>query len=295
MLAHSLKHILEYVPEALPLIKKANLEEEFPTNNIEGAIASALHMKFLEKIAHTSFDVFARDRVEAAVQMYGVKDQVEALGNLMVKAAQAKQLADYENSDENYLLKVSSFEGTLGDTPVDLRSGVATSLYKEAKERNLEPSDLVTLYSGNGYLSKEAAVKSLANRFHTTKNDMFVKLAHSINTAPDHALTPEILVTIADSISTMDKQAGLNFKGHNFYKEAFFVKEAAFKGSLSVTLAGKQIPYESIERVGKSNISQYIGADIAKEMDSGALNFKSVVETLPLDLQRVLLNLTKNV
>lgn len=295
MLAHSLKHILEYVPEALPLVKQANLEEELPTNNIDGAIASALQLKYLEKIARTSIDVFAKDRVESAIEMYGVRDQVEALGNLMVKAAQAKQLADYENSDENYLLKVSSFEGTLGDTPLDMRSGVASSLFKEAKQRNIEPSEEVTLYSGNAYLSKEAAVKSLINRYNATQNEMFVKVASSINKAPDSLLTPEVLVQIADSVSTMDKQAGLNFKGHNFYKEAFFVKEAAFKGSLSVTLAGKQIPYESIERVGKSNISRYIGADIAKEMDSGALNFKSVVETLPLDLQRILLNLTKNV
>lgn len=295
MLAHSLKHILEYVPEALPLVKKASLEQELPIDSIDSVIASALQLKYFEKIAHSSVDIFEMEKVAQAVEMYGVKDQVNALGNLMVKAAEAKMLADYENSNERFFIKVSSFEGSLGEVPVDLRSGVATELYKEAKDKNLEPSEEVIRYSGNGYLSKEAAVKSLVNRYNSTKDGTFIKIASAINKTPKEALTPEVVVSIANTISGMDKAAGLHFKGHNFYKEAFFTKEAGYKGSLSVTLGGKQIPYESIERVGKSNISNYIGPDIAKEMDSGPANFKNVVETLPLDLQKVLLNLIKNV
>jgi hypothetical protein len=168
----------------------------------------------------------------------------------------------------------------------------ALELYKEAQDRNIEPSEDLILYSGHGYFSKEAAVKSLSVRFDATKNQDFVKLAQAISGA---ALCPELIRNVASTIEGMDKSAGLHFKGHNFHKEAIFTKEAAFKGSINVKLNGKQVPYETIERVGRQNIAQYIGEDIAKEMDAGPMNFKTVLETLPMDLQKVLVSLTKNV
>jgi hypothetical protein len=62
-----------------------------------------------------------------------------------------------------------------------------------------------------------------------------------------------------------------------------------------VKLAGQNIPYENLERVGHGKIASYIGKDVADEMNHGPENFKAVAETLPLDLQRVLVSLTKNV
>src|ERR1019366_6222982 len=175
------------------------------------------------------------------------------------------------------------------------KSDLAVALYKEAKELKQTPSDDVILYSGNAYLSKEAAVKALSNRFHVTKDQNFVKIASQLGKYPNHEYDADTLVKLADVVNCLDLLHGLNFKGHNFYKEAFFVKEAALKSSMNVRLCGKDIPYESIERVGKSRISSYVGKDVAKEMDSGPANFKKVLETLPLDLQRVVHNLTKNV
>ncbi len=292
MLAHTLRDILQLVPEALPLVKEASVDQEMPLNNRDSTLATALQISYFEKVAYSPVDVFQLEKVAAAVEAYGLTDTVKSMTETMVKSAAYRNAHVSESSNENFLLKVSAFEGNLPNMSIEEKSSTAVELYKEAKSRNLEPSDDVILYSGNGYLSKEAAIKSLSVRYDATKNEDFVKIAAAIKNA---ALGPDLIRGIADTIAGMDKAAGLHFKGHNFHKEAIFTKEAAFKGTISVKLAGTQVPYETIERVGKDSISQYIGADVAKEMDGGPMNFKTVIETLPMDLQRVLLSLTKNV
>jgi hypothetical protein len=295
MLAHTLKNILDLVPDALPMVKQASVDKDLPMDGRDSILASALQLQYFEKVAFQPVDVFEMEKIAQAVDMYGLSEEVRQISDKMVKAAHARKVEADLNSVENYLLKVSSFEGTLGNMDIKERSSTATELYKEAKEKGLEPSEDVILYSGNAYLSKEAAVKSLSVRYHKTKNNDFVKIASAIGKTPDDKLNSEVLTSLADTISLMDKSAGLHFGGHNFYKEAFFTKEAAFKGSISINLAGKQVPYESFERLGKARISQYIGDDVAKEMDAGPANFKTVVETLPLDLQRVMAGMIKNV
>lgn len=292
MLAHTLKNILELVPEALPLVKLASVDQEMPLDNRDSVLATALQVGYFEKVAYSPVDVFKLEKIAEAVKVYKLGDQVKSLTDSMVKAAAEKVASADINSDYIYDMRVSAFEGNLPHMTTEHRSESAVQLYKEAKERGIEPSDDVTLYSGNAYLSKEAAVKALSVRFDATKNQDFVKIAQAI---AKHEFQPDMVRMVADAIDGMDKIAGLHFAGHNFYKEAFFVKEAAFKGSITVKLAGKEVPYESIERVGKDNIAKYVGADVAKEMDGGPMNFKTVVETLPMDLQRVLASLIKNV
>jgi hypothetical protein len=296
MLAHTLKQILEYVPEALPLVKEASVDKEMPLDSRDSTIATALQLKYFEKVAYSPVDVFEIEKVAAAVEAYGVKFEVEQLSEAMIKAASQLEMNRSNSSVESYLLKESSFCGSYGDMTIVDRSLKAKELYKEAKEKGLEPAEEVTLYSGNAYLDKEAAVKSLAVRYHETKDDSFVKIASVIGRKYANSdMTSDLQSFMADTVAQLDKQAGLHFKGHNFHREVFHTKEAAYKSSLMVKVAGKQIPYENLERVGRSKIASYLGSDIAKEMDSGPMNFKNVVETLPLDMQHVLSNLVRNV
>jgi hypothetical protein len=292
MLAHTLKNILELVPEALPLVKQASVDQELPVDSKDSTIATALQLKYFEKLAYQSVDLDAFEKVANAVKAYGVADEVEHLTNLMVKAAKDKSTAQDRDSNDTYLMKVAMFEGSLGTMATVERGEKAVELYKEAKDRNLNTSDDVLLYSGNAFLSKEAAVKALSVRYDLTKNTDLVKIAKQLASTE---MTPNQSRALAETIDCMDKIAGLHFKGHNFYKEAFFVKEAAYKGSINVRLSGKDVPYESIERVGRTKIASYLGEDVAKEMDSGPMNFKNVVETLPMDMQHVLSSLVKNV
>jgi hypothetical protein len=42
-------------------------------------------------------------------------------------------------------------------------------------------------------------------------------------------------------------------------------------------------------------MGRYIGKDVSDECEKGPANAKAVIETLPMDLQKVLANLLKNV
>ena len=293
MLAHYIKPVLELVPEAMPMIKQASVDKDLPTDGRDSCVASALAVEYMIKIAHKPVDLDDMEKIAIAVQMYGAESEVNDMKVLMVKRAHAKREADEANSIHAYLLKEASFWGDIsGMCDTNNRADKAEALYKEACDKGITPSEEVQLYSCHGTFSKEAAVKSLSVRHSLTGNGQFIKLASSIATAD---MTPELVAKTCRAISEMDKTAGLSLRGFNFYRETILTKEAVVKSALLVKVDGKDVPYEKIEKLGKSRIGQYIGADIAKEMDSGPANFKSVVETLPLDLQRVLSNLLKNV
>lgn len=281
MLAHSLNKILALVPEALEFVKQASIEEEFPLNNKDSCIASALQLKYFEKIAYHSVDFVDMEKVARAVYIYGVGNIVSQLSDKMVKVA---------NSIENtvkidYHTKEASFDTITSETAIEL--------YKQAQEEGIEPSERVTRLSGNAYFSKEAAVRSLSVRFDLTKNNTFVKIAKAL-IEDTRELDSGDLVKIASFVDAEDKKYHLEVKGFDFFKEAFITKEAGI-GQMTVRLAGKDHPYSSFQRLGRDHICNYIGEDLAQEFDKGPQQFKTVAETLPLDLQHVLINLTKNV
>jgi len=295
MLAYYIKPVLELVPEAMPMVKQASITEEMPLDGRDSTMASALAMEYMIKIAHVPVALEDMEKVSKAVSLYGMEDSVNEFKHSMIKRSAARNIKKEEDSIESYMLKQAYFEGELtGTSNIDNIVKEASYLYTQAKDKNVTPSDEVIRYSGNGYLNKEAAMRSLSLRYSLTKEDTFIKLAKAVSEADD-ILSKDILDSLCSKITYLDKSAGLSLKGFNFYKEAVMTKESELKSSMYVSLAGSKVPYEKIERVGKSNISSYIGKDVAKEMDSGPATFKQVVETLPLDLQQVLLNLTKNV
>lgn len=295
MLAYTLKNILELVPEATPLVKQASIEQDFPLDNKDSCLATALAVKYHEKVAYKAVDVFALEKIAKAVAAYGLEADVKSLGDKMVKEAEARKIAATDNTKENYMLKQASFDGMLTgfSDPVKV-SAEAVELYKQAEASGVKPSEEVVRYSGHGYLNKEAAIKSLSVRFHETNNVNFVKIARAIHDLPEKAIKPETVRDICDTISGMDKEAGLSVKGFNFYREAVIVKEAELKSALNIKLCGKDVPYEKIEKLGRDRLAAFIGDDVANEFDAGPANFKQVAETLPHDLQRVLLNISNS-
>jgi hypothetical protein len=295
MLAYTLKEILDLVPEAASFVKQASVEQDMPLDNKDSCIATALQLKYHEKIAYKAIDVFALEKVAKAVRAYGVENDVATLTERMIKAAhlRASNLAAIANDD--YLTKQAFFEGELsGMRPVGTLSKQASELYDEAVTKGLTPSEAVVRYSGHGYMDKEAAVKALSNRFYETNNASFVKLASAIAKLPTN-IKAETVRDICDTISEMDKEAGLSTKGYNFYNETIFTKTAALVSALNVKLCGKNIPFEKIAKLGKERFTDYMGSDIGNEFDQGPVHFKQILETLPMDLQKVALQLTNNV
>jgi hypothetical protein len=295
MLAHSLKPILQLVPEAMPLVKQASVDQEFPLDSKDSTLATALQLKYFEKVAYHAVDVFQLEKVAKAVDLYGLREQLNELTGKMVKAAQAKkEEVSLDDQKLEYQIKEAAFSHNFQSTKE--RATEATELYKQASDLGITPSEDVVRYSGHAYFDKEAALKGLTVRYNETKDLDFVKVARVIveGKNDERLRDADNLVKLASFIDTLDKRNHLQFKGFDFFKEAF-VKEAAYKSALMVKLAGQQVPYESLERVGHTRIASYIGKDVADEMNHGPENFKAVAETLPLDLQRMLVSLTKNV
>ena len=293
MLAHSIKPILELIPEAADFIKQASVDQEYPLDSRASAIASALELKYHEHVDHRSVDIFAMDKVAHAVELFGASDIVRDLGSKMIKAAHQAALARTEDPSGDFLRKQASFEGEqTGFVDIPLIAEQAVGMYKEAIDLGIEPSDTVKRYSGHGYLDKKAAVEGLASRYQVTGNVNFVKLASAIGRMDTLCMKPETVFDVASTISQMDKEAGISAKGYNFFNEAVITKSAAT--AMQVMLMNKPYNYEDIMRLGSSRIGQYLGEDIGKELDKGPATAKATLEALPMDLQKILCNLLGN-
>lgn len=294
MLAHSIKPILELVPEALDMIKKASVDQDFPVDSRDSTLASALELKYHECVDGKSVDIFAIEKVAQAVDLYGIREEVRDLTSKMIKAAQDFSMSASEDVSANYLAKEASLAGDLsGFSDIVAVAATAVDLYKEASSLSIDPNETVKRYSGHGYLDKKASVEALASRYQATGNASFVKIASALYRMDTLNMKPESVYDVCRTVSEMDKEAGLSAKGFNFFREAVMTKSAA--SAMQISLCGKEYPYESILRLGRGRIAQFIGEDVAKEVDANPMNAKQVLETLPRDLQQILCNLLKNV
>lgn len=293
MLAYYVKPVLELVPEISPMIKSASVDKEYPTDNKDSVLASAMAVQYMVKIARKVPDYTEMEKVAKAVDAYSLREQIGTLSELMVKRASESRVQAEENSSETYLLKEASFKGSMsGFSSITSAVSNAKDLCKQAEALGITPSAEVSLYAGKMPMNKYAALKSLSVRHSLTKEAQYIKLAKALGNST--SVSEDTAALLAERVTELDKTAGLTFKGFNFYREAFHTKEAAVS-VLNIKLAGQDVPYEKLARVGKANISSYIGKDVAAEFDRGPANFKQVAETLPLDLQKVLVSLTKNV
>lgn len=294
MLAYHLKPILELLPEATDLVKKASIEQDLPVDNADSCAASALAIVYAEHVSKKSLDPYAMDKVASAVTLYDLESKLRPLKQELIKRANAKSLRSSVDPVQEYRTKEAGFWGDLADsTDVQSKSARAQSLVKQAAALKVEPAEFVRRYAAELHLDKMAAVTALAARYQATQDTGFAKIACAIGRLSTETLRPESVSDICKTVARMDKQAGLTVKGFDFYREALITKEAAVS-ALTVKLCGQDVPYESIERAGRARVAQYIGEDVAKEMDAGPANAKAVLETLPLDLQRLLMNVIKS-
>jgi hypothetical protein len=291
MLAHSIKEVLTLVPEALDFIKEASLEQDFPVDNKDSAAASYLTAAYLVKVAGKVLDVDLLKRLEKAASLYDVKQEMDKFISRFIpieKQASEKEIIEMIKSAE------ALFEGNLcGFLNIEKAAERATELM--TKYTSKINSSEVKRYAGQAWLNKEAAVYALANRYYATKeqNKHFLKIARLIN----DSVREDDFTSIKDickTVTYLDKQAGLDVIGFNFYKEALITKEAAITAGLSVILNGVPVSYTKIVALGKDRIGSYLGKDIGNSL-KGDPSDKFILESLPLPQQILLANVLKNV
>ena len=291
MLAHNIKDILTRVPEAIDMVKKADLEKDFPVDSADSAAASYLRVMYLEKVASRKVDLDTKELVTKAASLYGIKDRLdpfkERFASLEKKAQEAYEFGSTLKELE------AGFEGDLGGYGfLGLEKAAAAAEAIVSQFGDQVTSEAVKRYSGRAWLNKEAAVQALTSRYMTTKEVNFVKVARVVvNSIKEDDF--DAIRSLCGTVTQLDKKAGLDLIGFDFYKEALITKESAFASVMNVNLAGTSVPWESIQKFGKDRIASTIGADIAKAMTGNIVADKAMLESLPRDNQIMLAKLVK--
>lgn len=295
MIGYTLKHVLELVPEALPLVKKANLESEYPLDNKDGCMASALVMAYNSKQGRfTESD--SMQKIATAVIAYGIEDDVERLSRLvtirdgLVKSASTQTTA----TKAQFKVDESQLEHSLGGVKdIQGLTKQASSIYERSQELGEEASETAKMYSGNAYMVKSAALDALNARFHLTQDPTFVKIAAALSSQPDVLPPGPLVKKLCEVVSSLDKQAHLEQKGLDFYKETLITKKAA-ESTVRVKIGKEEYPVNALQKIPRHHLTNYMGEDFCKEIDSDPETAKAVVESLPADMQQVLLTVLKN-
>jgi len=295
MLAHNLKEIFSIVPSLKDHIKQANIEEDYPLDNKEGCLASYLRCYYLTKIAGKTVDPDIISKLEKASKLYGIAEEAKPFVDTMDKYASEKRKQLIKQAEEIPVkIAQSIFEGSLtGFFDVEKASKQAQGLMLKYAEE--VTSDEVKRYAGKAYFNKKAALEALDARATASGNPVFTKVAAIIEKNMEVDSPHAEILDVCERVTQLDKKAGLLMKGFNFYKEALAVKPQRLTTALSVNICGKPCPYEKIQRLGKHRISAYLGKDVADQMTDNPVLNKRIIESLPLDLQRVLAGILKSV
>ena len=286
MIAYSLKHVLELLPEATSLVKQAHVESDLPTDSRDSCVASALVLAYDSTISGKYHDPEDMTKLAKAISLYDLEDTLRPLRQELIKRANQEMVRSKVDPKVEYLRK----EACLNEraTP-NAKSYQACTLVKQANQAGATPGEAVLRYSGAYSMDKKAAVDALSARYQASQDTGFAKLACAIDRLPDYGTKPETVLDICRTVSGMDEKLGLHFKGFDFYKEAL-VKEA----NVSVNICGKQVSLEAL-RNAKPHIAQYLGSDVAAELDSDPVTAKAAIEALPMDLKHLLNNVVANV
>ena len=296
MIGYTLKQILTLVPEALPFVKQASIEQEYPLSTKSDCAASALRINYELYIEKKAVDSDMLEKVADAVTAYGIEDEIGKLTNLLRTRKPIEKTAAEVQTQVLYE-KQASFECSLNDyrgiPDIEALRKQAEVISDECRSSGIESNDAVKLYSGDMYMSKSAAYDALQARFHLTQDPVFVKIASALS-KEESVLKPSPMVrSLCRVVTGLDKKAGLHAMGFNFYKEALIKESAAFD-TMTVMLCGKPVPLQSILRVSPHHLNNYMGKDFNTELHSDPSIAKAMIEALPLDMQNVLLTIVKN-
>jgi len=298
MLGYTLKSILELVPEALPLVKQASIEQDWPLGNKDSCIASALALGYHSQISGKVVDYEVIEKVASAVTAYGVQDDVDTLvKKLGLRAHDRLEKSASAPSEAKFLEKQATWIGGLsGVKKLEELVKQAQELYEYATSLGVTPNDDVCKYSGHALLSKEAAINSLQARYAAKPDEVLLKIASAISQEggiSEFISNVNTVKSLCRTITGWDKSAGLLEKGFDFYRETLFTKQAATQ-TTTVTLAGKSYPLQMVQRIPKEHLEHYLGKDFSEEISSDPVTAKAVIDTLPLDLQQILSTLLKS-
>lgn len=296
MIGYTLKHIINLLPEILPLVKTASLERDYPIDSKENCLASALVIEYKKSVGDMDIDYYDMIKVAEATEVFGLKETLTDISVKLtdkMKSGLKKQAAEASalSYPELETLWESYFQGI--NTNIKQVAEEATSLFQKAASLGIEPSDKVKIYSGQGYLLKEGVLAALNNRYSITKDETLVKLAAAVGREQDLITSERTVKSLCAVINRIDDSYNLSAMGFDFYKEAMISKEAG-SNYCNITLFGKEYPLETLLKIPDEYYDQYVEKDFAKELKGDPNSAKSLIESLPYDTKQSLSVLLKS-
>ena len=278
---HVIKNVLGLVPEVAGHVKKAYVEQDFPTHDLDSTIVSALEIAYLTKVAHVPVDIEDVARVSTAVKLYGVSDKVHEHVDNMCKQAVMTKTASQNVEDE--VRQAEELIRSRAAVPVGIEKVASQAAELYDNYTDLVTDKTVRLYACAGTLVKEAALAALKVRAERTGNQQFTKVAQIIEASDVEKFSVEDNRTVVNAILTLEKQA--NYFASDIFPEIFSMEKKA----AMVDLGSKKVSPEAIIRLGADRVKTLVGSEVAKLVEShDAASLVAVINSLPLPEKQLL-------
>lgn len=278
---HVIKNVLGLVPEVAGHVKKAYVEQDFPTHDLDSTIVSALEIAYLTKVAHVPVDIEDVTRVSTAVKLYGVSDKVHEHVDNMCKQAVMTKTASQNVEDE--VRQAEELIRSRASVPVGIEKVASQAAELYDNYTDLVTDKTVRLYACAGTLVKEAALAALKVRAERTGNQQFTKVAQIIEASDVEKFSVEDNRTVVNAILTLEKQA--NYFASDIFPEIFSMEKKA----AMVDLGSKKVSPEAIIRLGADRVKTLVGSEVAKLVEShDAASLVAVINSLPLPEKQLL-------
>lgn len=280
MTIHAFREVQTLLPEMTKIASE--ISEGFPVNNRANSLMSFLKAEYMLKVAGEKVPYDDLVSVQKAVGLFKIAEEAKALSDRMLSRTPSAQMTKQAATGQGGLDWAQSL--------VEHQRHGFTDLEKvaEASERLVDAhgdavtSPVVRLYGGAEVFVKSAALAALEGRHRRFPEVGFDKIASALASRDD--LSAEDIRRTCRGVIGLDRQCGLASEGWDFYADSFITKKA-FVSALTVKVAGKEVPVESILRLP---VGQILGEDVAKEMGSDPETVKAVIEALPRDQQQLL-------
>lgn len=291
MIGYTLKHVLELIPEALPMVKSASIEADYPLDSRDNCLASALVISYKKNFTTDVVDYDVLTKVAQAVELFDLGSTIQTLESKMTSRTRGALVKQASVSEEGtFLTKQAAWEGDLSGMYINAREMAqrAEVLMEKAAAEGLSVSAEVQMYAGFGALKKEALEASLSTRYGVTQDPTFVKLASALGSeTADFITNPRTVKSLCNVVNRLDESHGLFEQGFNIYKEAMVSKSAAASRT-SVEIGGRTYPIERILGIPATYLNHYLGPDFRKELENDPGSAKYIIESLPNDTKQLL-------
>jgi hypothetical protein len=301
-------------PEVEPFIKKASMDADENARCPDSAFAwqerrlfriddpshAALSKVYMSKQAN--IPAYVREACDKALDIYGVK--------LELKTAEAREPSDDDymlpgkkrwlvQTPEHVKMADEAFRTHKRELGFEEKIQACVNLTKKAAAHSIRPSSEVLRGAGLTMCDTGVLQDWVSARASATSNpvlrEAYDKVASVVAQHPGIESKREELVKVAATLDELDRAAGFGpMYGTKLPDPMDSVFNTDKLADEIMTLAGRQVPLETLMQIDPEIYKDVFGEDLAGEFIEGEdidpEQLKIILPTVPLDLQKALVS-----